>query len=813
MRNVYSFSFGLMWMVAGCSVDAPYGGVEQTSTVTPTQSTTTPSTTTSGETEVSPEGWTIGPDLPACTPTVGTGDFVALSGVILTASGPKAGTLVYSQVSGYISCAGTNCDTTDATVVCTEGVVSAGLIDAHDHMQYNVIPPWQHESLFGDRYDWQSDGDYWDYRTAYDAIEDSYGCEIMRWGELRGLAGGATAVVGSSGDDDCIAGVMRNLDEGFTAHGLDNYFLDYGSSNVTNYDEGDGAGSVSDLESGYWDAVLDHVSEGVGGNVTRELDHMADIGMLGDGFAYVHATDATTEQFARMADTQTALVWSPRSNLDLYAATTSADVAVALGVPLAIGPDWTWSGSTSPSHEANCAVDYLQARGSFAEAISDVQLHAALTSDAAQVVGADGQIGALTPGTSADFSVFAWSNEPYRAVLEAENSDVRLVGVQGQALYGDINLMSAIQEGECETLSGCAGDFTYCPNVTDARYDDLESTLSAALSNVSMPSGFDYAKELHGIWSCETTYASCDPAVPSTGDTDGDGIADEQDNCAAGYNPLQSNHDGDAFGDACDPCPLDPNSDECAHLPGEIDGDGILTGDDNCPYFHNVEQTDGDADGHGDVCDECPEIANPGDQPCPAESITIPDIRDASSANHPAEGSTVSIAGSVVVGVREGYGFYMQDATVTEYGGIWVYDAGANKVNRGDVVDVQGVYEEYYDLSEIDGEVVTVVGTAAIPAPVSVDTCSVGTGGADAERYESMLIFVQNVTVSNENPDSPDEFGEFEVDNCLRVDNELHQDLIEFPSVGTTWSGMTGVLSYSWTNTKIAPRDDGDLVE
>lgn len=49
-----------------------------------------------------------------------------------------------------------------------------------------------------------------------------------------------------------------------------------------------------------------------------------------------------------------------------------------------------------------------------------------------------------------------------------------------------------------------------------------------------------------------------DNATLTSCDTDGDGICDDTDNCPTVYNPNQSNIDGDAFGDACDPCPFDP---------------------------------------------------------------------------------------------------------------------------------------------------------------------------------------------------------------------------------------------------------------
>ena len=73
-------------------------------------------------------------------------------------------------------------------------------------------------------------------------------------------------------------------------------------------------------------------------------------------------------------------------------------------------------------------------------------------------------------------------------------------------------------------------------------------------------------------------------------DTDGDGIANDQDNCPDTPNPDQADADDDGTGDAC-------NSDD-------PDEDGILSAEDNCPNTYNPQQEDADADGTGDVCEE-----------------------------------------------------------------------------------------------------------------------------------------------------------------------------------------------------------------
>jgi hypothetical protein len=103
--------------------------------------------------------------------------------------------------------------------------------------------------------------------------------------------------------------------------------------------------------------------------------------------------------------------------------------------------------------------------------------------------------------------------------------------------------------------------------------------------------------------------------VPQFVDHDGDGVADNADNCPFVANAGQTDTDGDGIGDACDPTPN-----------GDTDGDGVDNLSDNCPAVSNADQKDTDGDGIGDVCDPTPNGDTDGDgvdnlsDNCPAVS-------------------------------------------------------------------------------------------------------------------------------------------------------------------------------------------------
>ncbi|MBU8894453.1 thrombospondin [Corallococcus sp. H22C18031201] len=131
------------------------------------------------------------------------------------------------------------------------------------------------------------------------------------------------------------------------------------------------------------------------------------------------------------------------------------------------------------------------------------------------------------------------------------------------------------------------------------------------------------------VW---VAYTDDGKTLSYTDDADGDGKADDKDNCPFASNRDQLDSDGDGVGDACDNCAAQSNvrqldtdgdgiGDDCDP---DDDNDGIVDGKDNCPLVYNTNQTDTDGDGMGDVCDpdddndgvpdgqdNCPLIANP----------------------------------------------------------------------------------------------------------------------------------------------------------------------------------------------------------
>ena len=99
-----------------------------------------------------------------------------------------------------------------------------------------------------------------------------------------------------------------------------------------------------------------------------------------------------------------------------------------------------------------------------------------------------------------------------------------------------------------------------------------------------------------------------------------------------------------------------------------------------------------------------------------------------------------------------------------------------------------------------------------MPTPARVDPCDVATGGADTERFESMLLTVGPTTVTDANPDGSSDYNVFEVGGCLRIDDALCSTCwLDQPAAGTAYDAIVGPLDWRYGDAKLVPRSAADL--
>jgi len=191
----------------------------------------------------------------------------------------------------------------------------------------------------------------------------------------------------------------------------------------------------------------------------------------------------------------------------------------------------------------------------------------------------------------------------------------------------------------------------------------------------------------------------------------------------------------------------------------------------------------------------------------PPPVVSISEIQtptDGSDAS-PYAGQAVTTTGMVIAVFYNGY--FIEELAGGPWSGLWVFDSG-NTPTVGNLLQLTGTVDEYYGLTElIMGETGYQVMPGAPPPPPA--PAVVTTAGANNEQWESVLVRVENVTVSNQDLGH----GEWSVnDGSGDVIVDDKGSYTYPPANGDALVSITGPLDYAYGAFKIQPRDDNDIL-
>jgi large repetitive protein len=484
---------------------------------------------------------------------------------------------VVVDANGIIACVDCDCSTTagyqGATIVsCPGGVVSPALINAHDHLTYAQNGPKPHAVMYDHVNEWR---DGLDGKPQLVIPAGSPEAEVVEWGELRFVMGGAASTVGGGGEP----GMLRNLDVGGALdEGLDLPAVDFQTFPLQDQD---GAmlttctypsTADSDAEVDGDAAYLPHIAEGVILQARNEFTCTdgapgSQRDYLEKQTALIQAIGLQVSDVALMAAGQTSLVWSPRSNIGLYGFTANVTEFATEGVDIALGTDWSATGSMNLLRELACASSFNQTylNGFF----SSYDLYRMVTEEAALVTATETKLGQLTPGFFGDITVWGGATgDVHDLIVGAGVGDVALVLRGGLVLYGEAPLVDALSPdggAGCEAIAVCGSSNKLC---AEREFKADTATLAAGILAGS--------GEVYPLFFCSTPMdePTCVPArpgeftgIPTATDRDGDGIPDATDLCPTIFsairpmdNGVQPDANGNGIGDACDPDPLSTTS-------------------------------------------------------------------------------------------------------------------------------------------------------------------------------------------------------------------------------------------------------------
>jgi 5-methylthioadenosine/S-adenosylhomocysteine deaminase len=375
--------------------------------------------------------------------------------------------------------------------IASGGTLFPGLIELHNHLAYNALPLWDVPKRYTNRNQW---GGIAEYRRRISGPMQVVGRSpgllpaVVRYVECKNLFGGVTTSQGvelysNRGARRYYRGLVRNVEQ------TDEADLPEAGTRVADVEAVDRDKFLGRIKRKR--CYLLHLSEGVDDSAREHflaLRFPAGNWAIADSLVGIHCAGLRAADFDVMGDHHASMVWSPMSNLLLYGATADIKAARDSGVRIALGSDWSPSGSKNLLGELKVAKVVSDMAGGI---FSDRQLVAMATRDAAAILGWSQHIGSLDTGRRADLVVVAGtSGDPYAQLIAATEHDLRLVVINGVPRFGNGTLMKKLgADGEVVKIGGrrrtvLLDQGTADPVVGELSYAEATETLDDAFSRL-----------------------------------------------------------------------------------------------------------------------------------------------------------------------------------------------------------------------------------------------------------------------------------------------------------------------------------------
>ena len=378
-----------------------------------------------------------------------------------------------------------NVDCNSIQEIDTNGIIFPGLINIHNHLDWNVFPVWDVPEKYESRYDWQSALEYdRDLREPHGVLKDNFKIEMTKYAEVKALVGGTTTIQGSSypWENAFTKILVRNVEKDSDIDVKIQSKIGKISSDDKYYEN-----VLKNIQEYKTQRFIQHLAEGTNNEAKQEFSILKNLDLLREEVLIIHGTALGAQEFEEMSNSNTKLSWSPLSNLLLYGDTTNVDDAWKSGVLVSLTSDWSPSGSKNLLGELKVA-DWWNKK-SFDRFFSDYELVKMVTVNPATAISWDDSLGKIASNYLADLVVISGNSQnPYRALIDTSDSDVLLVMIDGEAIYGTIDLMESLGKNEFDEV-GCNGWIRVLDTTNsliekgDQTWNDISNTLEQEMNS------------------------------------------------------------------------------------------------------------------------------------------------------------------------------------------------------------------------------------------------------------------------------------------------------------------------------------------
>jgi len=328
----------------------------------------------------------------------------------------------------------------EINIVNVDGFIFPGLIDAHNHPQWNILDKIPFGRTFSDRYEWQSASLYAQVQNQFSDILNHGGggaqqANLFKLAEVRALCSGTTTIQGFNCNDyayDSFArqGIGINNAERFPGLIYTDVFPLSRSTSFWQTKSGE-----------YWKRFAIHLSEGINSSALQEFDQWKSMDMLDGRTTIIHGIPLRRSEFLEMKRVSANLIWSPSSNWSLYNSTANVPTALSSGVNVALAPDWTESGMPDLLTELKFA-SWINEK-LWSGRITNKNFIELVTCNASKALGLEKYVGAIAVGMKADIVVVPKIfDDPYTSLISSNPKDVKLTITNGRPMYGDPSIMN-----------------------------------------------------------------------------------------------------------------------------------------------------------------------------------------------------------------------------------------------------------------------------------------------------------------------------------------------------------------------------------
>jgi cytosine/adenosine deaminase-related metal-dependent hydrolase len=291
--------------------------------------------------------------------------------------------------------------------------VYPGLVNAHDHLEFNHYPRTKFRPVYANAKAWGQDFTPRLNQEPFLTLRRAPLATLCEIGALKNLRAGVTTVAHHNPLHTPLRAAnypIRVLQNYGWAHSL---YLERRDLRATYRETPPGA------------AWFIHLAEGMDEDAASELSELERLGLLQANTVLIHGVGLRPEDHERVLQVGAGLVWCPSSNLFLLGQ-TAAIREFAEAQRLALGSD---SRLTADGN----LLDELRAAAATGQA-TPLQLFRAVTTDAAALIRTP-RVGSLYPGQYPDFFVTslteAIQRDPYAALIDLRPEDIQSVWVRG----------------------------------------------------------------------------------------------------------------------------------------------------------------------------------------------------------------------------------------------------------------------------------------------------------------------------------------------------------------------------------------------